>query len=766
MLLKKLFRTLWRYKAQFISMVIMIALGVGVFLGFNMEWYSLERNTTEIYEATGFADYRIYSEKGFSEDDLRAVLAQDGVEDATRFLSVNTSVKGDTDVIALTVCENPAVSGMLVLEGEPYDAQSPDGIWLSDAYARANGLKLGDSLTLTYKTLEVTGTVRGLIKASEYLICLPDETQLMPDYTSYGFAYISPAMLDKAIPPMFRMLAGMSSMYFQINVKSGLSKEAFVEAADRALGKTLLVASKDETISWAEAQGEVEEGKTMGSILPVLFLAIAILTMVTTMHRITASEKTQIGTLKALGFRDRRILRHYAAYALIIGLIGTALGIGIGYLLAWYIMNPEGAMGTYIDMPSWTLYVPWFCWLVLILINVFLTVIGFLSVRKMLRGTAADALRPYAPKRMKHLKVEETKRFKALSFGTKWNLRDCLRHKSRTFMTLFGIVGCMVLLVGGLGMKDTADAFVDVFFDKANNYAVKINLDTESVTERDVERLLAAYEGDWTAQRAVQIGDDSYGLEIYGITHDRVRFADEAMRLIPLRDDGVYVSGRIAKALGLKVGDSLTFSPYGGDEHYTVTVAGMLCSLSESVVMTGAYAERAGIPYTVSAIFTDHTDIATDPHILNTQTKQAVMDSFGTFMNLMNTMIWLLVLAAVILGIVVLYNLGVMSYTERYREMATLKVVGFKNSRIARLLIGQNLWLSVLGIAVGLPAGIGVLQYLLGALASEYEMKLALGPATFLVSILLTLLVSLLVGLMVARKNRRIDMVAALKTEE
>ena len=126
----------------------------------------------------------------------------------------------------------------------------------------------------------------------------------------------------------------------------------------------------------------------------------------------------------------------------------------------------------------------------------------------------------------------------------------------------------------------------------------------------------------------------------------------------------------------------------------------------------------------------------------------------------------LLVIAAVLLGIVVLYNLGVMSYTERYREMATLKVVGFKNSRIARLLIGQNLWLSVLGIAVGLPAGIGVLQYLLSALASEYEMKLALGPATFLVSILLTLLVSLLVGLMVARKNRRIDMVAALKTEE
>ena len=126
----------------------------------------------------------------------------------------------------------------------------------------------------------------------------------------------------------------------------------------------------------------------------------------------------------------------------------------------------------------------------------------------------------------------------------------------------------------------------------------------------------------------------------------------------------------------------------------------------------------------------------------------------------------LIVFGVLALGIVVLYNLGVMSYTERYREMATLKVVGFKNSKIGRLLISQNLWLTVIGILIGLPAGVGVLQYLLTALASEYEMKLTLGPATYLLSILLTFGVSLIVGLMVARKNRSIDMVAALKTEE
>jgi len=119
-----------------------------------------------------------------------------------------------------------------------------------------------------------------------------------------------------------------------------------------------------------------------------------------------------------------------------------------------------------------------------------------------------------------------------------------------------------------------------------------------------------------------------------------------------------------------------------------------------------------------------------------------------------------------VLGIVVLYNLGVMSYVERYREMATLKVLGFKDRKIGSLLIGQNMWLTVLGVLVGLPCGVGVLKYLLDARAAEYELKLVLGPLTYGVSILTTFGVSLLVGLMISRKNKKIDMVEALKGVE
>ncbi len=149
-----------------------------------------------------------------------------------------------------------------------------------------------------------------------------------------------------------------------------------------------------------------------------------------------------------------------------------------------------------------------------------------------------------------------------------------------------------------------------------------------------------------------------------------------------------------------------------------------------------------------------------------TQSKSAIMDSYEDFIEILNIMVWLFILAAVILGIVVLYNLGVMSYIERYNELATLKVIGFKDKHIGNILIGQNIWLTLLGIFIGLPAGVGILHLIITLLASEYELKLTLGALTYCVSILLTFGVSTIVSFFVAHKNKKINMVEALKCAE
>ena len=796
MLFKKLLRTMGQYKAQFISMIIMIALGFGVFVGANMEWVSIEKNTNRLFEETGLADYKIYSSSAttggvtatFSENDLQKIKELDGVKDAARFFSVNADVtlvngekiktekdgtgKDKIPRAAITVTESENVSFFNLTSGEAYDGASTDKIWVSDKFAQAKEISVGD--TLTFGSVPGVGAslefkVAGLVKSGEYMVCVQDSTQLMPDYKMFGYAYITPASYKKICES-----AGFPSpLYAQINVRvnnfDDFTKQKFSDAVNAALGKTMLVISKEESSSYALAKGEAEEGKTMGAVLPVLFLAIAVLTMITTMHRIAAKEKTQIGTLKALGYKNKRILAHYSSYALAIGIVGAALGIGVGYGFAYFIMNPSGSMGTYMDLPYWKLHMPFFCVVVMIAVLFALTLIGFLSVKSMLRGTAADALRPYAPKKMKNLAIEKTKAWKKFSFGTRWNLRDVMRHKSRTLMSLIGIIGCTVLMAGALGMNDTMNAFLTDYYDKAMNYSSRIYV--SSASKETVAEIAEKYAADASASVSVEIGDKGVSLDIYDIKHDKVRFLDKKGALVPLRNDGAYLCRRIADEYKLKAGDTFTISPYGTDKEYTLKVNGVIYSSSESVAITNAYAEACGVTgYKTDSLYTSAVkNVLLDDELTKNfeiQDKQSIVESFETFTGLLNLSVTMLIAAAIVLGVVVLYNLGVMSYTERYREMATLKVVGFKDKKIAGLLIGQNMWVTVIGVILGLPLAAGTLGYLVKELASEYEMRVVMGRKTFLISTLLTFCVSLVVSLFVAKKNKKIDMVEALKGAE
>ncbi len=795
MLFRKLLRTAWSYKAQFVSMVIMMTLGIGVFLGFNMEWKTIEYDVGKFFEETNYADYRLYSETGFTKDELAAIASIDGVDAATRYLSVNLEIKGESKkALALDVSENYTVSTFVRTDGAGYD-ENGDGIWLSDKFAKCNGIAIGDVLTLEFQGTDIEGKVVGLIKAGEHMICLADSNQVMPDFNTFGYAYVSPAKLkailrEKALARMADELrkAGVPAdaadgraeamltddalseavdrAFPQIHLRASLEKSELEDAVKKAIGRTLMVVSKDDHAVYKEAMGEATEGKAMGSVLPVLFLAIAILTMVTTMHRIATKEKTQIGVLKALGFKNRTILLHYSLYGLVIGVVGAALGAVLGCFVCKAVMSENGMMGTYFDMPDWSAATPAFCYPVIAGTVLLLALISFLSVRAQLRGTAADALRPYTPKKMKKSLLEKLPLFGKLNFAAKWNLRDLARHKSRFAMTLVGIIGCMVLLVGGLGMRDTMAGFLDLLDNGVSNYATKVNL-AENAEREKADRLIAELDGDWESYSGISIDGYTATLDIVHNDGDKIRVIDEDNKAIDLRSDGVYLCLRLADRA--KIGESIEFSPYGSEKTYRAKVVGYNRSImTESVTMTDVLADELGIGYSVSAVYTDKDsgEIPSSELISGKQDKRQLMDSFSSFISIMDGMVLILVAAAVILGIVVLYNLGVMSYVERSRELATLKVLGFRSKKIGQLLISQNVWLTVIGVILGLPAGLGTLEWMLAALAGEYEMKLMLGPLTYSVSILLTFGVSLLVGWMVARKNKQIDMVEALKDAE
>lgn len=756
MLIRKLFRTAWNYKSQFISMVIMVAIGTGIFLGFNIEWKSIEEDAYSFLEETNYADFRIYSEKGFTEDDIDKIQDIDGVDEATRYFNSNVSLKdkeGSKKQLALNVSEEYNVSTMQVMDGEPYDEES-GGIWLSDKFAAANDIKLGDKITVTYSGVEITEKVVGLAKSGENMICVSGENQLMPDYESFGFAYVTPKTLEKALGKAF---------YPQINIISSMEKEELETAIKNAIGTTVMVSTKDDHISYSGAAGESEEGKTMGSIMPVLFLVIGILTMVTTMHRIAANEKVQIGTLKALGFRDKKILFHYTSYGLFIGLIGILLGVGLGYLVAWLVMNPNGMMGTYLDMPDWSLVMPGFCIPVMVIMLAGLTLISFYSVRENLKGTAAEALRPYRPKKMKKSILERFKVWDKLSFGIKWNARDVLRHKSRSAMTLLGVMGCTVLIVGGLGMKDTMVKFLDMMDEDISKYETKIIV-SENTSEEDAMKIVDEVDGDWQSSQGISYKGKTVVLDIYNSDVEKIGFLTEKNDSFRLSDEGVYLSLRLKNTAD--IGETIEFSPYGSTKTCKAKVAGYFRSvISESITMTDEYAKEIGVDYSINNIYTNEKSDGLD-EALNVQEKKTIMDSYDSFMFLMNMMVFILIVAAIVLGIVVLYNLGVMSYIERSRELATLKVLGFRDKHIGKLLITQNIWLTLIGVVIGTPAGYLTLKALVTALASEYELSIYISAFSYMASALLVFGVSLLVSMMVSRKNKKIDMVEALKDAE
>ena len=515
----------------------------------------------------------------------------------------------------------------------------------------------------------------------------------------------------------------------------------------------------------------MNEGRTMGSVLPVLFLAIAILTMITTMNRITISEKTQIGTLKALGFRDKRILQHYTSYAVIISITGSVLGMVIGYFFCKAIMSQDGMMGTYFVMPDWTVHIPVWIWAIVAALIGLTVLVGYLSVRTLLSGTAAETLRPYTPRHIHRMILEKTALWNKMRFGTKWNLRDIFRHKSRSAMSFIGTFGCMLMLVASFGMNQTMDNFLATFYDKTTVYSSKLFISSDADNE-DALDIARQMDGDYSASVSSKVGDKAISVDVYNITHGTYQFIDEDSNIVPLPENGAFICKRLAKKFDVQPGDTVTIEPYGTSESYDIAISGINRSLAESISMTEDYAESIGLTdseeYRINSVYTmkPKEEIGTSSIITSVQSKQDIIDSFDAFMQIFYFFIIALIVASVLLCLIVLYNLGIMSYMERYREMATLKVLGFRNKTIGHLLISQNLWIALAGTLLGIPAGIWTLNSLMDLLAGEYEMETLVGPISILLATALNLGTAVIVGWMISRKNRNINMVEALKGNE
>jgi len=246
---------------------------------------------------------------------------------------------------------------------------------------------------------------------------------------------------------------------------------------------------------------------------------------------------------------------------------------------------------------------------------------------------------------------------------------------------------------------------------------------------------------------------------------------------LDMDSDGVYICYRMYK-MGIREGDEITFSPYGTNDKYKVKVIGVTRTfLSEGITASSEFIKNLRsdkgnkIDYLIQTLYTNTYNTKEkvakyETLIQSTQTFEQTFESINGMMKVMNDMIVMIVIAAVIIGLVVLYNLGIMSFIERQREFATLKVVGFKNKILGKIMIMQNVWLTIIGIIVSLPLSYLILYQVMEVLGKEYEMTIHTGILTYVGSVVITFVVSMLVALLVIRKTKRISMVEALKGNE
>ena len=362
--------------------------------------------------------------------------------------------------------------------------------------------------------------------------------------------------------------------------------------------------------------------------------------------------------------------------------------------------------------------------------------------------------------------IEKTKLFHKLNFATRYNLRDTFRHKARTFMSIFGVLGCTLLLFATFGMKSTMDDYIDANYNIAMNYETSITLSDNVVNNRALE-IANQYNGDYSSSIATKVDGATYVLTLLNNNNDRVRLLKDNKAVGKLNNNGVYICKRMAEALNKNVGDKFSFSLYGKAAKYEVEIADIISSSTNGFTMTYDLANSLNLDYKINNIYVDNKkdSLSTNDEIVSLSSREELIKTFDSFMEIMNLMIYFLVAFSLLLAFVVLYNLGTMSYIERYRELATLKVLGFKNKKIGSILISQNTFTTIIGIILGCPLGYASLILLFKLLAAEYELTITCSYYVYIVSIVLTFLVSLVVSYFTSLKVKKINMVEALKAE-
>ncbi|WP_296795455.1 ABC transporter permease [uncultured Methanobrevibacter sp.] len=756
MLFKKMLRDISKHKTQFLSIFLMAFLGVFVFAGVGGESVGLEVNSNNFYQDTNLADGWIYS-ANLDNDFVDKVNNLSSTTQCERQLVIDSvgNFSNDPD-ITLHFVENNTISKFYLLEGEELNISDADGVWIDKSFADAKDLNVGDNISFTFNGITVEKEIKGIGYSPEY-VYHASTASVIPDFNKIGFAYMS----YKAFP--------MDNVpYNVLNVKfDGNAGDYDSLLSDKLAGDYNSFVEKAEHSSVSQFSEEMDQHKMMSGIFPVVFILIAMLILLTTMTRIISHQRTQIGILKANGFTNTSIIFHYVSYGFWLVLIGSILGLIIGPLTLPQLFYPS--MSATYKLPSWQPVWSMDFVYVAVLMVIMSLIVSYLAVRSISNENPADTIRPKSPKVSSSGFVEKIGVWKRLSFNARWNYRDAKRNKFRALMTVIGVMGCSALLVCAFGMYDGMNDLKEWEYSQINHYDSKLVIDEDAITS-EINDVAEDVNGDKIMESAIEIEagniKKSGSLLVLNDT-DLITPTDYDWNKIKIANDEVSISQKMADLLDVGVGDTVKFHIMGSDKWVNVTINKIHADpISQGFVMSTDKLDDLGLNYTPTSIVTEKHVDSNYSAIKSTSSMKDMTASWDELTESMWLLIYILIFFASLLAIVVLYNLGLLSFTEIEREIATLKVLGFKTGALRRLLLTQNLWFTAIGFVLGLPVGYYILKIMWESSGDSFYILPSISITNFILTAIITFALSIFVNLLFSRKIKKLDMVESLKGVE
>ena len=810
MLFLKMLRDVRKNFSQFLMIFLMVLLGTAACSGIDGYIQGMQSAVDRFYEEGKLQDLNIRG--ALSEEDLKKVSEFDGVQKAEGKLvakgqvlnilkaknepseqsqtTANTGTKNNNQEtetqkidkqnkeyedykLELNLLQSNEIAKFTVEQGEGFAASS-DKIWIDAYFAKKNQLKVNDEIVFKYLGKTFKKSIAGIVYIPDHVYVSKSSSEILPDNLKYAYAFMDYQKLMSEINQPG--LSNIKTVYSQIMVKvkdTERTDNVKSEIQDYFKKRAVVTKMREEP-TVKVLQGEIDENSSIIGIFTGFFILISILSVATTMTRLISRDRTKIGTLKALGFSNAKIFWHYISYGVYLSILGGLAGIIVGPLMiSKFFMS---ITMRFFEVPNCNPVLTAMSIVVYICLTISIAITCYLATRHIIRQNTTEILRPEQPKiNSRKMRFTTSGNFAKLSFTSRWNLRDMLRNRGRMITTVVGISGAIALVVMAFGVYTSMNNFIETEVNMINNFENTAMIDADKTETADMKKIadIATNNSEQKYIELVDKNDQSYLTTNLFIDNSggAIKFLNEQRETTELDNTGVNISRKIATEHGLRIGDTVRWRNVGDTKIYEAKITKLIVKQqTQNLTITKDFYERMGEKYTPTTFYLSDNDLAKKEELtkyLNIQSKAVMTDNLKQMLKtILNTLAVLLSLA-IFLGIVVFYNMGILSFCEQEIQFATMKVIGFSSAKLSKIFTWQNIFITILSGLIGLPLGLIFTNYIYQVSVDDaYDIQTFIPWTVLALSMLGTLILSVILSRFLAVKIRRIDMVKALKTGE